>query len=326
MKEIRTLAELLSIHAQGGGGGDGFEAGLTFNLDDNFTISNDAGTISFDDTGLNITNGAFDLSNTDNSIVLDDTGLTLDGDLFDITSEDGSVYISPDDVTIDGGLLTVSNSGDVDFITSAGINMYVIDYFKNMVYNSSFEIFDSSTLTPAYWQGDGVSDPNSNFYGDYSCKLATTEYIEQTSSAYINPAFFDNETARVSFHRKLGQMKLEVYDVTNASNFTLTAEDGSTGTSITFDANSNWQASRVSAGFDPTEHGSCTQLKIKITNVHVSQTGYIDAVMLAPDYSGTLPQIYKDGPRSDGVYGSVQGIVKGTTEPTDTDVLWYDLN
>lgn len=292
----------MSIHATGGGG-SGFEAGLTMNVDDDFSITNDAGTILFDDTGLNITNGAFDLSASDDSVVLKD-----------------------DEVTVEGGLMTVTNTESVTFINDAGINMYVIDYFKNMVYNSSFEIFDSATLTPDNWQGDGVSDPNSNFYGSYSCKLASTEYIEQTSGAHINPSFFDNETARVSFHRKLGQMKLEVYDVTNASNFTLTAEDGSTGTSITFDANSNWQASRVSANFDPTEHGACTALKIKITNVHASQTGYIDAVMLAPDYSGTLPQIYKDGPKSDGVYGTLQGILVSTSQPTDTDILWFDIS
>ena len=299
---MRTLADLLAIYATGSSS-EGFTAGVTLNLDNNVSLTNDSATIVIDDEGVTITDGSFSLENSTSDLTIDDDG-----------------------IVVDNGKLTVSNEDSNTIIDSNGLNVYFVDYFKNMVYNSSFEVFDSSTLTPSYWQGDGVSDPNSNFYGDYSCKLTASQYIEQTSDAYINPSFFDNETARVSFHRKLGQMKLEVYDVTNASNFTLTDEDGNTGTSITFDATTNWQLSRASAQFDPTEHGSCTQLKIKITNVHASETGYVDAVMLAPDYSGKYPQVYKDGPKSRGTQGTLQEIVVSDTEPTDTTVLWLDIS
>ena len=119
-------------------------------------------------------------------------------------------------------------------------------------------------------------------------------------------------------------MKLEVYDITNASYFTLTAEDGTTGTSITFAVTSNWQNSRASAQFDPTEYPTCVAYKIVLTNVDLVETGYVDAVMAQPDYTGKWPQLYKDGPKSS--LASANEIIVSTTAPTDTTKLWLDIS
>lgn len=261
------------------------------------------------------------------SISADDIGAgTLDLDTIDIANSDDSVSITDSGVDITGGKFSYKNRAEVSIIDDYGIDPRYFDYFKNMINNSSFELFDESTLTPSYWTGSGVSDPNSSFRGSYSCKLTAGQYIETNSDAYINPAFFDNEESRISFHRKLGTFKLEVYDVTNSAYFTLTDEDGVTGSSITFSNSSNWQGSRASAKFDPTQHGTCTEIKVKLTNVHASETGYADAVMLTPDYNGKYPQIYKDGAKSSGVDGTYQAIVVSDTEPTDTSVLWLDIS
>lgn len=254
------------------------------------------------------------------------------GNYFDPAQVDVNYYIAnkiitvPDDVTVKEVTITMYNNSTLDvycdniavrlsvgtspsvsthtgvpIVDKYGIDPRYLEYFKNMVYNSSFEIFANDTLAATYWTG-GVSDPNSNFSGNYSLKLAAAESSIQTDEGAIDPTWYDNSITRVSFHSKLGQAKIEVYDVTNASYFTLTAEDGTSGSSYTAAANANWQDSRDSVSFDPTEFGACTSLKIKLTNVHVSETGYIDDVMLAPDFTGKWPQLYKHGPNSYPAY------------------------
>jgi hypothetical protein len=254
-------------------------------------------------------------------------GKTIDDIIIRVRNDSGQ------DLYVDNIALRLNNNIPVSrgaetnetLIDKYGINPIYLDYFKNMVYNSSFERYEDATPAdatptedPVDWTGTGTTTENSSFFGSRSCQLAASEYVE--TSQTINPSNYGNELTRVSFYRKLGQMKLEVYDIDNADYFTLTDIDGNTGSSITFDENSNWQNSNVSAQFDPTEHGSCTSLKIVVTNVHASETGYIDAVMLQPDYTGKWPQIYKDGPRS-----SEQSFVISTSAPS-TDKLWVDIS
>lgn len=300
---------------------DDAETDISTNASAISTIQSNITTIQGQITTINNTLATLTVPSAD-----DITAGTLDLDIVDIQNSDISVRLRNEGLTITGGKVSVKNDNNIDILTSKGINPYLFDYFKNMVTNSGFEVFDASTLKPAYWDGAGVSDPNSSYYENYSCKLTSGQYIETHADNYINPSFFDNDEGRLSFHRKSGQMKVEVYDVTNAGNLTLTDEDGNTGSSITFSANSNWQSSRVSVNFDPTELGASTALKIKISNVHGSETGYLDAVMMTPDFGGTYPQLYRPGVKSFGVEGSLQGVVSGTSEPTDTDNLWVDTN
>lgn len=253
--------------------------------------------------------------------------ISLGGDVV-MENADSSVYIDKDGIIVDGGKIVIGNqAGTASIIDAYGIDPRFFDYFKNLVYNSSFEVFDGSGV-PLYWEGDGVSDGNSNFHGSYSLKLTAGQYMIQTDGGAINPDWYDRDITRVSFHRKLGQVKIQVYDETNDTYYTLTDEAGNTGSYITTAAVSNWQGSRVSVSFDPDEagHTNCTSVKIKFTNVHGSQACYIDAVMVAPDFTGKWPQLYKDGPKSVGVLGSLQQIVISDTEPSDTSVLWYDIS
>ena len=221
--------------------------------------------------------------------------------------------------------LELTNVDGTDTIVDQfGVDPKFLDYFKNMVYNSSFEVFDETTTIPTYWTA-GVSDPNSNFNGSYSMKLTASQSSEQASTAYINPAFFDRGRARLTFHSKAGQVKVEVYDNTNARYFTLTDNEGNQGTSITFDEQSNWQDSRSSVSFDTDESpGSCVSLKVKFTNVHATDPCYIDAVQLHPDFTGKWSQLYKDGPNS--TLYALNQIVVSTTSPSDTSKLWYDIS
>jgi hypothetical protein len=277
--------------------------------------------ISMDGAGNAIFNGTLSANNI--------TAGTLSlGDDVKMSNDDNSVYIDKDGITVTGGKISVLNhDGSGSIMDAYGIDPKFLDYFKNLVYNSSFEVFDTTTLDPKYWSG-GVSDPNSNFHLDYSLKLEAGESCIQTISAAINPDWYQREKTRVAFYRKLGQVKIEIYDHTNSGFFTLTDEEGNTGTSITFDPYINWQGSRVSVSFDPEEvgHDTCVAFRIKFTNVHATDACYIDAVQCHPDFTGKWPQLYKDGPKSAGVGGSLQQIVVSDTEPTDTDVLWFDTS
>ena len=251
-------------------------------------------------------------------------------DSISIESDDSSVIIDENGIAITGGKISIENkAGTGSIIDEYGIDPRFLDYFKNLVYNSSFEIFDvvNNENVPRYWTG-GLSDANSNFHGNYSLKLTHGQDTIQTVSAGINPNWYGRERTRVAFYRKLGQLAIEIKDETNGTYFTLTDEAGNTGTTITLAAHPNWQSSRASVSFDPSEagHASCVLYRISFTNVHASEACYIDAVQCHPDFTGKWPQLYKDGPKSVGVNGSIQEIYVGATAPADTTILWYDIS
>ena len=341
----------------------------SLSLQEDITIQNPDGSVFLDEQGLIITRGdnlaraifkldqiALQKYDTENNVWVDMISMDGEGNaVFDgtlsannitagtlklgddvkMSNDDNSVYIDKDGIVVEGGKITVQNKdGTASIMDAYGIDPIFLDYFKNLVYNSSFEVFDPTLDNdPKYWSG-GTCTNNSNFHLDYSLKLEAGESCIQTISAAINPDWYQRERTRVAFYRKLGQVKLEIYDNTNGGFFTLTDEDGNTGTSITFDENINWQGSRVSVSFDPNEsgHEDCGQdvpptgFRIKFTNVHATDACYIDAVQCHPDFTGKWPQLYKDGPKSAGVAGALQQIVVSDTEPTDTDVLWYDVS
>ena len=254
----------------------------------------------------------------------DGTGVNWD-DVFYVDGE-GNLIMT-------GSIYILNTDGTGTIVDSYGIDPIYLDYFKNMVYNSSFELLDDSG-DPLYWEGTGTATQDSNFKGSSSLALDPSEYMIQTTSAIINPEWYEEEQTRVSFHRKLGSVKIEVYDVTNDSYFTLTDEDGNTGLSITTPATTNWQDSRYSVSFVPNEsgHETCVAYKLKFTNEHISETSYIDCVMVAPDFTGKWPQLYKDGPKSLNITEISNGteiLVQTATPPAPDDpltTLWFDIN
>jgi hypothetical protein len=313
----------------------------SLSLQEDITIQNPDGSVLLNADGLIITRGdelaraifkldqiALQKYDTENEVWVDMISMDGQGNAV-FTNADNSVTINQDGIIVTGGKISVLNKDGTGSIMDAyGIDPKFLDYFKNLVYNSSFEVFDPTLNNdPKYWSG-GTCTNNSNFHLDYSLKLEAGESCIQTISAAINPDWYQREKTRVAFYRKLGQVKIEIYDQTNGGFFTLTDEEDNTGTSITFAEYANWQGSRVSVSFDPEEvgHDTCVAFRIKFTNVHATDACYIDAVQCHPDFTGKWPQLYKDGPKSAGVNGSLQQIVVSDTEPTDTEVFWFDTS
>ncbi len=237
---------------------------------------------------------------------------TIDlSDSISVKNTDSSVKMDANGIDITNGKISIKNLGGASTIIDGyGIDPKFLDYFKNMVYNSSFEGFDSVSLCPFYWFG-GTSDANSNFHGSYSMKVLAGNTATQLLTAAINPAWYGRGRTRVTFFSKGGQVKIQVYDVTNSRYFTLTDEAGNTGTYITYPTRTNWQDSRSSVSFDSDQSGgsSCTQFLIVFTNVHGSDAAYIDAVSCHPDFTGKWAQLYKDGPKSTPAFGSADAVI-----------------
>jgi hypothetical protein len=219
-----------------------------------------------------------------------------------------NVYIGNDlgNVSISPTGLTIKNANGTETILDEfGIDPRYLDYYKNMVINSSFECFDDGTGIPTYWSA-GESYTGSSFHGSYSLKLTAAQTSIQVApwwaaGVVLNPVWWDSLVARVSFYRKSGEVTVAIKDITNSSYFTLTDENGLTGSSLTFATNTTWVDSRSSFTFDPTEHPTCVNLAIEFNNTHITDACYIDAVQLAPDFTGKWSQLYKDGQYSIGV-------------------------
>jgi hypothetical protein len=214
-------------------------------------------------------------------------------------------------------------------IDKYGISPKYTDGEKNFVLNSSFERFSSPDATPLNWDG-GVTDTNTSNSGSYSLKLAASESTIQSSVAAINPTLYGSVVSRVSFKSIDSDVKVEVYDETNYSYFTLTPQPDTenwtldvTEKEITFDANNSWRDSLCSFSFNPSEHTAVTAIRLKFTNVGAADL-FIDDVMLTPDSTGKWPTIYKDGPKS--VSKLNVGLSVGSAGHDDPEFhdLWYD--
>jgi len=210
-------------------------------------------------------------------------------------NNDGTVSISPTGIEI-------KNTGGIStMLDEYGIDPRFLDYSKNMIWNSSFESFDQVTKLPTYWSV-GESSASSSFNGTYSLKL-TTGQVSLQSGTSIDPAWWGSVVARVSFYRKFGEVTIKIKDITNSTYFTLTDEDGNTGSQIDYARTTLWVDTRVSVTFDPLEtgHATCTNCAVEFTNSHSSETCYIDAVQMTPDFTGKWSQLYKNGQYSVGI-------------------------
>ncbi len=285
----------------------------TLNLTDSMTIENAAGTVLIDATSFTIQNAA-------GTFVITPTGL-------EINTADVYISLSPTGFVMRKG-------GQTTLIDQYGLDVKFIKWFKNMCFNSSFELWDATTLIPTYWDG-GVSSPDSNFFGTYSLKLTAGQTSTQTGGGIVNPQWYNDVSVktRVSFHKKGGEVKISVLDGDNAdAPFTLTDEAGSTGTYIAYASNSNWVAQSYTVYFT---HSTTTKIKVKFENSDGVTDAYIDGVIIEPDYTGKRPSFYTDGPNS---VGNVKGgdlasegnkqIYVQTTQPTDAvdKDVWIDTD
>lgn len=265
-------------------------------------------------TTFEITEDGYVIISTDNSIIIDNEGIKVfdqennelirigeyEVDKFGmkITSPEGlsSVELGKYDVNSYGIKLIGENNQLM--LDEYGIDPRFIKAFKNMIWNSSFERFDSIIKIPQYWSG-GESTVNSSFDNTRSMKLDIGQMSEQTQavggySPRPDPAWWDNERARVSFFKKGGDVQVQVFSEYDYAAFDLTAENGEINTYYNTGFSSNWDDGRYTFSFEPSKSG---RIWLRFSNIGTS-AAYIDAVQLEPDFNGKYPSFYTNGPYS----------------------------
>lgn len=195
------------------------------------------------------------------------------------------------------GLRIKGDNGEL-MLDEYGIDPRFIKAFKNMIWNSSFERFDTTTKIPQYWSG-GEATASSSFDNTHSMKLDIGQMSEQTQSigGYTprpDPAWWDNKRTRVSFFKKGGDVQVQVFSEFDFSPFALTDEDGTTQTYYNTGPSSNWDDGRYTFSFEPTKSG---RVWMRFSNIG-GGSAYIDAVQMEPDFNGKYPSFYTNGPYS----------------------------
>ena len=246
-----------------------------------------------------------------------------------IGTEDESVSIDKDGIKITGGKISIKSENAETLIDEFGMNPKFLDYSKNLIWNSSFEVFDAD-LKPLFWfiQGTGICSQDSTFYSDRSLKLEPNALARQTWAARTKPLWIDGKEVRVSMYVNFVQdIEVRVVDIGTWQETGGTVVryyglcDGTLPkpdplpTTLTFSGSAGWEDSRITFSFDSSEYGldSTVAFALEIKNVGTGDV-YIDGVMAHVDFTGQWAQLYKDGPRST----SVQSVGNYFTNP---DVL-----
>lgn len=182
--------------------------------------------------------------------------------------------------------------------------------FKNLIDNSSFEVFDGQTLEPYGWTGGTVS-AEASMFGTHSMKVeqGDTAMIISKNQPDVTWAknAYDTDDLILSFYHKFGGVEVSVYDIVNSSYLYLQKLDnsleeiGSPAQTIQFDYKANWNMYRDYIKIAPKS----TTKKVRV-EFYCPSTGtrevYIDAVSLEPYVEGEFPSIYKDGRYSISAY------------------------
>lgn len=182
--------------------------------------------------------------------------------------------------------------------------------FKNMIENSSFEVFNGMTGLPLGWDAGEVS-PDAAMFGTYSLKLEAGTTAKQTNKfmahrSWMIPNPYDATDCIFCFYLKYNPVKVQVYDVANEQYLTLTRlseklEEEESSSSIVFEETNNWSKTRCMVKFTPPS--SADGLRIELTGRNGTYDAtYIDAPMLEPYVEGEYPSIYKDGRYSVSAY------------------------
>jgi len=212
------------------------------------------------------------------------------------------------------GAVTIFGDKLTTILDQFGLDTRFIKWGKNFAKNSSFEIFDTTSNLPKYWDG-GVSTTDSNFFGTYSMQLAIGE--SSTSSFTANPQWWNSisKFTRISFHKKLGATKIYVYDQDD-NLLTIKNQVGNSGTSLEFEYNENWVAESYSVQLT---HGDATNLKVKFENTDGTYTSQIDGLIIEADYTRKRPSFYSDGPDSAGSSIGLSITTEGHIQKHDID-------
>lgn len=182
--------------------------------------------------------------------------------------------------------------------------------FKNMIENSSLEVFNGETLLPLGWDNGEVS-PDASIFGTYSLKLTPNTTAKQTnrfqtSRSWLIPNPYNATDCVFCFYHKFNAVQVKIYDVENASYLPLTIlsdelEEIATDTAIIFEEINNWSQYRCMVKFTPPS--TADKLRIELTGQSgTHDASYVDALMLEPYIAGEYPSIYKDGRYSVSAY------------------------
>ena len=267
---------------------------------------------------------------------------------------DDVFYIDGDgNIIMQGAIKILSIDGTGTIIDQYGIDPKFLDYSKNLVWNSSFEIFDSANK-PFHWSG-GVSSADSSFYGSRSLKIANSVITRQHWAASIDPDWISRQVVRVSFYANfVVDFKVRVVDLGTwvASGgaviqyYELTHADGVTiNTELAYSGANGWEDSRITFTFDSDEFlDSTARFALEFENVDTVGDVYIDGVMMHPDFTGKWAQLYKNGPRSESLVNAGDAytdsppltaaspsieynkVVISATAPDDLSSGWVDIS
>lgn len=181
--------------------------------------------------------------------------------------------------------------------------------FKNMINNSSFEVFDGTTMIPYGWDNGVVSEDAAMFH-THSLKLTGGQIAKQTSphQADINwlKGAYDTEDVVLCFYHKFDACTVKVYDVANEEYLTLTELDTDLtelveGQTIEYPYAPNWNQYRCMVKFTPAANTRKVRVEFGCNGGNKGEC-YIDAPSMEPYVAGEYPSIYKDGIYSISAY------------------------
>lgn len=181
--------------------------------------------------------------------------------------------------------------------------------FKNMIDNSSFEVYDGNTLKPIGWDGGVVSD-DASMFETHSLKLVAGETAKQTPKHQADASWmkgaYDTDDVVLCFYHKFDAVEVRVYDVVNKEYMNLTELDASLqeqaqDTKITFPYEANWNQYRCMVKFTPASNTKAIRVEFKCAGGRKGEC-YIDAPSMEPYVAGEYPSIYKHGRFSSSAY------------------------
>lgn len=257
-------------------------------------------------------------------------------------------------IIMQGAIQILDTDGTGTIIDNYGIDPKYLDYSKNLVWNSGFEVFNKDTFKPFHWSG-GTCSPDSSFYGSHSLKLTPSQLTRQSWAASIDPDWIQRQVVRVSLYANFTvDFKIRVVDLGSwvdsggalIQYYNLTHADGiTTGTELEYTGSNGWEDSRITFTFDADEFaGASVRFALEIENVDTLGDIYIDGIMMHPDFTGKWPQLYKPGPRSTSFDNAGDAytdsdsmsatnptpeynkLVISATEPDDKTVGWLDIS
>lgn len=219
-----------------------------------------------------------------------------------------------------------------------GLNPEYMKYYPNKCYNSSFEVFNSTTMKPDYWDTTGVVSSASEFDNTYSLKLTPGQYAEQveiSGEGFADPAWWSwCQDTRFSFRVKGsgGQVRVSVWQGGATVPLWHWGKDADgkdvkvivpSPYYLTLDTALDWPTALRTFAAMP---GS-GKIKLRFDNPGSTDI-YIDAVTIEADWTGKWPSYYEHGPGSSPLYTRARvggrNIWVQNTAPTalETGDLW----